>query len=639
MKNLVTLFFIVIVATAVKAQVSFTANTPGSVPVYSNHFLYGTNTGYYPTWTDNTIANIAAGNVALGVRGAGAKTLRPSLPESFLETWGYNIRVAEFQHYASLGIQDNTVFLGLPASAAHKDNASYGGCADASNLFSNMYEPIWDGGANGTPVNENNYYALYVYKTVSIYKDYVKFWEILNEPDLDNGVNGWKASGQAGNWWDNDPTPCELVNIKAPVEHYVRLLRISYEVIKTVDPTAYVTTGGIGYPAFLDAILRNTDNPVDGSVNATYPLTGGAYFDCLSFHKYPLYDLQYWDNGIGAVAYKRHSDAAAEAFINQRTEMQAVLNTHGYNGSTYPQKVFICTETNLPRKQFGNFIGGDESQRNYYAKILVEAQKNNILQIYAYAIGEGAVYSVATDPYQTMGFYKALSGIGPDANGGAYLQEYTDEGIVNKTCSDILYGYRYDAARTAAMNLPATIGGGAFKNAVDDYVYVLWAKTATDQSEVATATYSFPAAMMVAPQLDKREWNFSQTLSTSNTASNTVALTGSPIYLSQQFSLVNIDKKDSINNPAQYQFAYSVYPNPAVTSINVRLELKQRQQLSLKLFAATGQLAAVIAPAKNYEKGVNTVQYTIPAALSSGVYYLQLEGGQKQLVKKIMITH
>jgi hypothetical protein len=237
-----------------------------------------------------------------------------------------------------------------------------------------------------------------------------------------------------------------------------------------------------------------------------------------------------------------------------------------------------------------------------------------------------------------MGFYKALSGIGPDANGGAYLQEYTDEGIVNKTCSDILYGYRYDVARTAAMNLPATIGGGAFKNAVDDYVYVLWAKTATDQSEAATATYSFPPAMLVAPQLDKREWNFSQTLSTSTTASASVALTGSPIYLSQQFSLVGIGKKDSVDNPAQYQFTYKVYPNPVTTSLTVQLELKQRQQLSLKLFSLQGQLITVVAAAKTYEKGNTTIQYAVPATLTGGIYYLQLEGGQKQLTKKIMIV-
>ena len=65
-------------------------------------------------------------------------------------------------------------------------------------LFQNMYTPVWDGGANGTPVNDNNYFALYVYKTVMQYKQYTKFWEIINEPDFDGGAFGWRLPGDRG---------------------------------------------------------------------------------------------------------------------------------------------------------------------------------------------------------------------------------------------------------------------------------------------------------------------------------------------------------------------------------------------------------------------------------------------------------
>ncbi|HVK48713.1 MAG TPA: hypothetical protein VM488_12725, partial [Pseudobacter sp.] len=262
---------ILLVCQQLSAQVSFTANT--QVPVYNGKFMYGTNPGYYSSWDDKSLADIAAGNPSKNVKGAGVKTLRPALPESFLEQWSYDIRLAEFAHYASLGIVDNTVFLNGP-STAHKDNTKYNGCADESVLWKNMYEPIWDNGANGTPVNENNYYALYVYKTVTRYKNWVKFWEIINEPDYDYGGNGYRKKGETGNWYDNLPNPCDLPNMKAPIFNYIRLLRISYEVIKTVDPTAYITTGGLGYPSFLDAILRFTDNPSGGAVSAAYPLKG-----------------------------------------------------------------------------------------------------------------------------------------------------------------------------------------------------------------------------------------------------------------------------------------------------------------------------------------------------------------------------
>src|SRR4030095_8147057 len=109
------------------SQINFSANDPGAVPAYNGYFQYGTNLGYYDgSWSDWTLSDIAAGNPLLGVKGAGAKTFRILLPEYFLESWSYDIRLAEFNHYASLGVRDNTVFVGFP-SGAHRDNNFYDG--------------------------------------------------------------------------------------------------------------------------------------------------------------------------------------------------------------------------------------------------------------------------------------------------------------------------------------------------------------------------------------------------------------------------------------------------------------------------------------------------------------------------------
>jgi len=186
------------------AQINFSANDV--VPTYETPFRLGVNPGYNgPNWNDMTLADISAGNPALNVPGIGMKAWRVPLPESFLEFWGYDIRVPEFNHYASLGMGEHTIFLEGP-SEEHRDPVEY--CeGEPSQLFANMYEPIWDGGANGTPVNEDNHAAMYVYQTVNMYKDYVKFWEIMNEPDFDNSNSGWKPLGVEGNWYENVPEP------------------------------------------------------------------------------------------------------------------------------------------------------------------------------------------------------------------------------------------------------------------------------------------------------------------------------------------------------------------------------------------------------------------------------------------------
>ena len=151
------------------------------------------------------------------------------------------------------------------------------------------------------------------------------------------------------------------------------MLRISWEVIKKLQPNDFVCVGGIGYRSFLDAVLRNTDNPADGSVNSNFPSKGGAYFDMISFHSYPMYSLS-----VG----NRHSDQATSAYIDLKNAMDNLAAKYGYNGSQYPRKQFICTETGVSRVMSGNSWGSNEGQKNYIMKASILSQKNGIRQVY-----------------------------------------------------------------------------------------------------------------------------------------------------------------------------------------------------------------------------------------------------------------
>ena len=64
-----------------------------------------------------------------------------------------------------------------------------------SKLWQGMYEPIWDNGENGTPVNDANRFALYVWTIVNTYGPYIRFYEIINEPDYTDSSFGWVAPG------------------------------------------------------------------------------------------------------------------------------------------------------------------------------------------------------------------------------------------------------------------------------------------------------------------------------------------------------------------------------------------------------------------------------------------------------------
>jgi hypothetical protein len=491
------------------------------VNVYNGYFLYGSNMGWKNhNWRDEDVADILVGNASKNIEGVGVNSLRPALYEFFVEDWGYDVRVDAFRHYSNIGAKENVVFISDSPCDAHRERKQYAPGV-ASESFENLYEPVWVNGENGLSVNENNYYALYVYEVVKRYKDQVKFWEIKNEPDFTYNVGCAHAEpGEPCNWWDNDPLPEDLTNWRAPIQHYVRLLRVSYEVIKSVDPEAFICVGGIGFASFLDAILRNTDNPDGGTVTDKYPHKGGAWFDCLSFHCYPMYYLRSWDNSIGWFRYYRHSDAAVNSLMDRREELEAVLIKHGYGGE-YPSKEVIVTETNVPGKQVGDNIGSPEAQRNYLVKAAIIGQKNRISGIYVFGVWDDAEQNANGWDYDYMGLYKPL----PDRPSGRL--RVNESGIAWRTVSRMLKERKYSQAETAKLSLPAGIEGAAFHSTkTNDYIYALWAKTATDLSETASATYTFPASISAA-RLNVTSWDGNSTVVTGRT----VTLTGSPVFI------------------------------------------------------------------------------------------------------------
>jgi len=547
MKRILLLAFLAI-SISLSAQINYTAND--QVPEYNGNFGYGVNFGSNAGWDDEAEADIAAGNPAVGQQGVGCNTVRPPLPEWFLEFWGYDIRLDEYQYFESLGMSDLTVFVGDP-SDEHRDPNSY--CPGyESLLFDNMYLPIWDNGENGTPVNDDNHYAIYLYDMVNIYKDHVTFWEIMNEPDFDYSASGFLDPGQPGNWWEGVPDPCDY-KLRAPVYHYIRLLRISYEVIKYVDPESFVAVGGLGYESFLDIILRHSDNPDNGIVTAEFPLTGGAYFDAVSYHSYPHFSLKDWNNDIGAFDFFRYSDAAMQEVINKKNDFEAVLDTYGYDGSAYPEKVWLITESNVPAGNFNpDFFGSVVGQRNFVMKTAVACQKNNILQYHIYKLAEDFPIGEGENEFDRMGLYENMDDV------GQYNQVVTESGIAYKTISDAIGDAFYNEPKTTALNLPSNIDGAAFKHPDDSYTYVLWAKTDTDQSEFAAATYSFPAAMNVS-LLEKKNWNYSQTNSSENINATNIALSGAPIFL-HDISILDL--------PPTASFDFSINSNCAPYTIS-----------------------------------------------------------------------
>ena len=601
----------------VSAQVSFTAND--FVPPGYSPFGFGVNMGAYRGWTDQDLADIAAGNPQENVVGLGANTVRVWLPDWFTEEWGYQIRVDAFKHYENIGMSENVVFIG-DASPKHRDTEMY--CSNRqSESFLNLYEPIWDNGVNGTPVNEENYYAAYVYNLVINYGVQTKYWEITNEPDTDLGGNATAKPGTANNWWENDPPPCET-KWGAPIQHYVRMMRIAYEVVKTLQPEDYITTGGIGNHSFLDAILRNTDNPDGGSVSPLYPYKGGAYFDCLSFHAYPHFDgsMRKWSNLIGGFQWTRNSDKGIEGYFSRMDWMVEILRNYGYDGETYPEKKIICTETNLSRNALtDNYLGTEESQRNYVIKVLAESQMRGLHQIHFYSLADNLPPAAANSDFDYMGFYKNLTDVKkPD-------REMLAAGTAFKTTATLLKGFDFDPDATSLLNLSAKVRGGAFRNKEGSQIFVLWATTLQDMTENAEIIYTFPKSFNFN-ELKKMDWDFSITGESECVSKGDVFLTGSPIFLipdsSPEFS-------------CEPSFSVKAMPNPFDTGFTIEIISDIDERVSIDLYDSKGALVVELARNRTIFIGREVVAFE-DLFIKPGVYFLRIDGiGGSKVVKVI----
>ena len=568
MKKLITLLLI-LCSSMTMAQVNYTAHD--QITPYTGKFRLGNNPGYFPNWTNAQLADIAAGNPAVGQPGVGSRSNRVALPEDILDVFGYGVSLPDFAHYASVGMVENVALIGGP-TGAHRDYTEF--CPGIpSRMFANLYLPIWDGGANGTPYNDDNYFAAYLYKVVNLYKDQVRFWEIWNEPGLDITFNiGWRDENYPGNWFAEGPDPCDNI-MHAPIYYYIRTLRISWEIIKTLAPDDYVCIGSVGYQSFMNALLTNTDNPNQGDVTSEYPLTGGAYFDAVSYHSYPHLDgsTAFFDSGF----FDRNSDRAADGLINYQNYYKVILNRYGYDGSLYPPKEWIVTEVNSPRKTFGKafpekpedvgpWFGGNNEQVNHMMKTFMIAKVNKIHQLHPYQLIDERTEAAADYEFQLMGMYKNLQGAGP------YNVQVNDEGKAMKTMTDLIFETEFDESRTTALNLPQGARGYAWRRSDGSYVYALWARTTIDLSEEASATYSFPSSFNLSTVV-KYQWDYGYSNSTQTVSSQNITLDARPVFFTagsggdQCFGIgasidnIQCNNNGTPTNPSDDTFTFSAF--------------------------------------------------------------------------------
>lgn len=427
-----------------------------SVSFGPTYFRFGVNGGYYGPGIDRR----ESAQMSLAI---GASSLRTTLPEYYLEKWGDEIETGDYAFYETLGLGHHACFLIGPTAAHSNAPAGVEDWELAHYSPKNLYEPIF---LADDSVNPDNYWAAYVERVAKTYGKYLDIYEVWNEPDQVGG--NWQATEA---WNEQPPKPSDLVWWNDTIFAYIRLLRITHEVVHRFDDSAAVTTGGIGYGNYLSALLRYTDEPDAGKVTADFPERGGAYIDVVSYHYYPVFGGGSSDRGVDGLLEARDDYAkrladAAEA-----------------------ERRFVVTENGAPRYPLGDYPGGEDYSANYLVKSMTLGHYAGLLGIDWFAQGDGAAPGASTDAFAYMGLYFDYS----QAMAVSDTRQ-TPQGKAYAWLSKWLPGTAADAQALETLALPSSVRGAAFVHG-DGHLFVLWAKTEDDES--ATATYELTTAAPV----------------------------------------------------------------------------------------------------------------------------------------------
>jgi PKD repeat protein len=231
--------------------------------------------------------------------------------------------------------------------------------------------------------------------------------------------------------------------------------------------------------------------------------------------------------------YFRHTDMAVTSIAMTKDTFQSVLSNYGFNGIQFPKKEWIITEINVPRKVFGEYIGGDTVQVNFIIKAFVEAAKNEIRQMHVYDLAESFYIAEAVNEFQVMGLFQRLYETQP------YNEIINNIGIAYRTASHLLKHGKYDPVRSAAMQTPQGVAGHAFLMPDGFYTYVLWARTSKDRSEQAIGSYQFPGAWNIN-RATLYHWDYTTTGASTSITGTPLTLDGTPVFVTDSLHIFPI---------------------------------------------------------------------------------------------------
>lgn len=136
----------------------------------------------------------------------------------------------------------------------------------------------------------------------------VRHWELFNEPD--GNEERWGGYGA----------------------EYAAMLEVAYEAIKTADSNAQVLLGGLAYDWFDN---EDPPGPFDANfLDDVLSAGGGAYFDVMNFHAYPVFASNWDEEPPRSTGLKEKTAAVRAKLAEYGVEKPMMITEAGYHNGT-----------------------------------------------------------------------------------------------------------------------------------------------------------------------------------------------------------------------------------------------------------------------------------------------------------------
>jgi hypothetical protein len=168
--KVVSLVYVLLLIFSSKILAQFVpGNANNRFSLYNNVFTIGFTSSYYEGLNNGTSS---VRDVVTLVSEANIKGVRTRILDQFMSDYGPTYEKNNIKFFKEVqGMKVVSLILDSPSNMHRStDSISCDGVKYRSNTFAHLYERIWDDSVSGvTPINDNNFYAKYVYQLAKNY--------------------------------------------------------------------------------------------------------------------------------------------------------------------------------------------------------------------------------------------------------------------------------------------------------------------------------------------------------------------------------------------------------------------------------------------------------------------------------------